>query len=170
MAKSKPVETTDSVAHAATPDGPVESAPETVTSGYSGSGPLSDLLRSGPRKVAPGESRSEREARARLAERQSVDAEAGREVFNMIVAESGDKGEWIEFEVADEAAAKKIRRIVNAAATESEHNVQVTIESWLEDRETVLESGEVKVQEVTLWAVQARRMRHTGAGRKSTKS
>ncbi len=167
MAKQK---STDTVAHAANPDGTVESVPESTTTvdpgGYSGSGPLTDLLRSGPRKLEKGQARAERDAAARKGERQTADAKAGAELFDMIVHESGEKGDWIEFEVADEAAAKRVRRLVNAAAAESEHNVSVAIDTFVEDRETVNENGELLTEAVEVWTVQARKQRHTGAGRK----
>src|SRR6266571_695968 len=137
---------------------PAESVPESTTTvdpgGYSGSGPLTDLLRSGPRKLEKGQARAERDAAARKGERQTADAKAGAELFDMIVHESGEKGDWIEFEVANEAAA------------ESEHNVSVAIDTFVEDRETVNENGELLTEAVEVWTVQARKQRHTGAGRK----
>jgi hypothetical protein len=147
-------------------EGAEASAPLTVaTQGYSGSGALADLLKVMPKRLETEETIQAREQAAR----EAATAEMAKAFAAQIVAASPD-GEWIRYDVADEVAAKRLRRIINQGAETVDRNFAVRIGEVPE--ETVAtgfdpESGEATDFDTipAHWAVDVRTTRQTGAGR-----
>lgn len=132
-----------------------EQAPESVSSGYSGSGPiLASALVGKLRKVEKGQSLADAEAAKRERERQEREASENAEFKGLaeaIVAESGGE-DWIELPFPDETQAKRVRRILGREG--------------VSPRPLVFQLAEQADAEGD-WILQVRSTRATGAGRPS---
>jgi hypothetical protein len=140
-------------------------APEPVHTGYSGSGALSDLLKAPPRRVESAATIAAREQAAREAET----ADMARAFAQQIVTASPD-GEWVRYDVADEQAAKRLRRIVNQGAEMVSRNFTVKIGEVAEElRPSGFDADSNEPTDFETipahWAVDVRTTRQTGAGR-----
>jgi hypothetical protein len=124
--------------------------PEEVHQGYSGSGVTNGLHLPTLRKVAPGQSAKEREKA-----REQEEAKQKFGALLNLVAENSPKGEWVEWDVTDEAEAKRTRRGLNSAAESHPRNFDFVI-----DQRPASEG-----EDNGSWVIQGRMARATGAGR-----